>query len=590
MKVIDVIKGLLPEGTKVKLLLKKGASEEFLQSESDRPDGLAQCPTWPPDLFAVVGTIIDKSSCYTLAGPDLDNLPIHTKYLEEVFTAAQSWVSFFEIPDAIQELWDSLIAEAGTTDMNEVCSKPQLTLTLLKLFAIADEACDGIGWSVNPESSGINELVVTSFLDQSPAAKYAAMADDDIPYLPYRPVSLCSLVRTDLAIVLPKSMTANVGCTIRSLSHHLALLPGSTQVEPSWSIADREDDLNGLIRILVVPFPFHIPEASFSLKHDKKKLNKHASTPGFFGLTQGWLNTGNDDEELSAESFVKELLVPLLENAKKESRCTLIQGIVMPECALSASLADAVAEILKEKGVEFFITGVLKKEDTGDRTIARTYLFSESGDKVALVMKEQSKHHRWRIDETQARRYALNFPDTSTAEESHRSKQWWESIDVSKRSLPFFAIRKDISLSVLICEDLARADPAMSVIRAVGPNMVFALLMDGPQLATRWPGRYATVLADDPGSSVLTLSCVGMVDRSNWMESRPVRSIGLWRDSGGRTQELNLPQASHGMLLTLKSKNITQNTLDNRSDLNRTKKLSLISTVPLKIAQIPAWI
>jgi hypothetical protein len=233
---------------------------------------------------------------------------------------------------------------------------------------------------------------------------------------------------------------------------------------------------------------------------------------------------------------------------------------------------------------------VLAKLEKGDRNIARTYLFSESDGKVALMMKEQSKHHRWRIDETQARRYALNFPDTSTAEEEQRSKQWWESIDVSNRTLPFFAIRKDISLSVLICEDLARADPAMSVIRSVGPNMVIALLMDGPQLATRWPGRYATVLADDPGSSVLTLSCIGMVDRSNWMESRPVRSIGLWRDSGGRTQELNLPHACHGMLLTLKANNITQNTLDNRSDLNRTKKLTLVSTVPLKVAHVPDWL
>ncbi|WP_215410252.1 hypothetical protein [Janthinobacterium sp. JC611] len=589
MKVIDVIKSLLPEGTKVKLLLKVGASEEFVQSESDMPQGYTQCPTWPPDLFAVVGSIIDRSSCYTLAGPDLGQLAKHSKYLEEVFAAAKSWDTFSEVPPAVQALWESLISEADSTDMNQVCDKPCLTQTLLKLFAIADEACDGIGWSVDSTSSGINELVVTSFLDQSPAAK-PSLTTGDLPYLPYRPVSLCSLVRTDLAIVLPKSMTANVGCTVRSLSHHLALLPGSTQVEPSWSIADRPDGPNGLIRILTVPFPFHIPESSFSLKHDKMKLNKFASTPGFFGLSQDWLKTGKGNEEISAESFVTCLLIPLLENARKESGGAQIHGIVMPECALSAKLADEVADVLKDQNIEFFITGVLKKLEEGDRNIARTYLFSNRDEKVALMMKEQSKHHRWRIDETQARRYALNFPDTSRSEVGSRSKQWWESIDVSKRTLPFFAIRKDISLSVLICEDLARADPAMSVIRAVGPNMVFALLMDGPQLATRWPGRYATVLADDPGSSVLTLSCIGMVDRSNWMESRPVRSIGLWRDSGGRTQELNLPHSCHGMLLTLKSRNITQNTLDNRSDLERTKKLTLVSTVPLKVAQIPDWI
>jgi hypothetical protein len=353
-------------------------------------------------------------------------------------------------------------------------------------------------------------------------------------------------------------------------------------------MADRPDTPNGFLRILTVPFPFHIPESSFSLKHEKQPLNKHASTPGFFSLDQDWLCFNG--KPISAQLFVKELLAPLLMQAKKESGGAPVHGIVMPECALSDGLANEVAEELKSHDIEFFITGVLQQQPQGDRNLARTYLFSHKDNEVALMVTEQSKHHRWRIDEAQARRYALNFPDTSTADEDKRSKQWWESIDISHRKLPFFAIRNDISLSVLICEDLARADPAMSVIRAVGPNMVIALLMDGAQLATRWPGRYATVLADDPGSSVLTLSCIGMVDRSNWLESRPVRSIGLWRDSGGRTQELNLPHSCHGMLLTLRSTSIEQNTLDNRSDGKRTKKLSLVSTVPLEVAQVPEWI
>jgi 5-methylcytosine-specific restriction enzyme A len=50
--------------------------------------------------------------------------------------------------------------------------------------------------------------------------------------------------------------------------------------------------------------------------------------------------------------------------------------------------------------------------------------------------------------------------------------------------------------------------------RSVGPNLVVALLMDGPQLTARWPARYASVLADDPGSSVLTLTSLGMCLRS----------------------------------------------------------------------------
>ena len=49
------------------------------------------------------------------------------------------------------------------------------------------------------------------------------------------------------------------------------------------------------------------------------------------------------------------------------------------------------------------------------------------------------------------------------------------------------------SWAVLICEDLARQEPAAELIRAVGSNLVIALLMDGPQLNNRWPARYAAV-------------------------------------------------------------------------------------------------
>jgi hypothetical protein len=147
-----------------------------------------------------------------------------------------------------------------------------------------------------------------------------------------------------------------------------------------------------------------------------------------------------------------------------------------------------------------------------------------------------------------------------------------------------------MSIATLICEDLARTDPAMTAIRAVGPNLVVALLMDGPQLAVRWPGRYATVLAEDPGSAVLTLTCAAMVDRSNWMEAKPARAIGLWRDSSDNIQEIGLPAGSLGILLTMQSAKKHQNTLDNRSDGSLSRQLTLTTVVPLFLAEPPAWL
>jgi hypothetical protein len=54
--------------------------------------------------------------------------------------------------------------------------------------------------------------------------------------------------------------------------------------------------------------------------------------------------------------------------------------------------------------------------------------------------------------------------------------------------------------------------------------MVVALLLDGPQLASRWTARYASMLLDDPGSAVLTLTSYGMVANA-WHEDLPPSSV-----------------------------------------------------------------
>jgi hypothetical protein len=78
-----------------------------------------------------------------------------------------------------------------------------------------------------------------------------------------------------------------------------------------------------------------------------------------------------------------------------------------------------------------------------------------------------------------------------------------------------FVTLNQITWSVLVCEDLARKDPAADLIRAVGPNLLIALLMDGPQLKSRWPGRWNDTeegeveISLDKGDDacVLTLEC-----------------------------------------------------------------------------------
>ena len=89
----------------------------------------------------------------------------------------------------------------------------------------------------------------------------------------------------------------------------------------------------------------------------------------------------------------------------------------------------------------------------------------------------------------------------------------------------------EITQALLVCEDLAQNDPVAQLIRSVGPTVVICVLLDGPQLTSRWAARYASVLADDPGSAVLTVAPLGMVERSRPVGRHPSRVIALWKDS-----------------------------------------------------------
>ena len=103
-----------------------------------------------------------------------------------------------------------------------------------------------------------------------------------------------------------------------------------------------------------------------------------------------------------------------------------------------------------------------------------------------------------------------------------------------------------------------RQDPMASAVRAIGPSLLIALLMDAPQLKTRWPSHYATVFADDPGTSVLTFTSLGMVSLSHAMRASSgrdsSRTVALWKDSQTGLVEIDLPAEATGIILCLTNK------------------------------------
>lgn len=123
-------------------------------------------------------------------------------------------------------------------------------------------------------------------------------------------------------------------------------------------------------------------------------------------------------------------------------------------------------------------------------------------------------------------------------------------MEVPRRSVQFVELGGGVTLTSLVCEDLAQTDEVAGVIRAVGPTIVVTPLLDGPQLSSRWGARYAGVLADDPGSAVLTLTSLGMAQRSRPPGCDPSPVVALWKSPGQNVHEIPLDRGAHGILLS----------------------------------------
>jgi hypothetical protein len=136
-------------------------------------------------------------------------------------------------------------------------------------------------------------------------------------------------------------------------------------------------------------------------------------------------------------------------------------------------------------------------------------------------------------------------------------------MEVPRRSIQFVEVA-ELTLAALVCEDLAQNDEVAELIRSVGPTIVMTVLLDGPQLNSRWAARYASVLADDPGSGVMTLTAYGMVQRSRPHGHEASTLIALWKDTSTGIREIPLEAGAHAVLLTVCTDRATRRSADGR--------------------------
>jgi hypothetical protein len=545
--ILEIIRTVLPEG-----------------SNLDSKDWQVVCK------LAAVATLTERSGLYsetTFTDYWSPKFVLSDVWLRDICDVGYQWSGQDTPPAVVQDLWKKLVGEYGNAriDDSSDASIPWKVI-IFKLLTIADGACAGIGFP--PESSD----AVIQYIYYQDHIAWSAKGAGEIGgnVLPYIPNSLCQLVPPAVACVQPKTNTPEVGCTLRSLTHNLALLPSIGNVATYWYLTEQPYQDGDPFNVLIVPFPFSIPGKSFS--GAAGNFPGSANERAFCINPNAWMNGA------SAEDFANDFLFGLLQRAEQELE--RVHAVVLPELALRLDLANKLAEILSQKTeLDLFVTGVLAGNEGQARNTAPIYQFS--GRRV-INRSFQAKHHRWCLNGDQINRYHLGHVLSP-------QYRWWEQIDVSHRDCYVTQFRPGATLSVLICEDLARYDPVVTVMNAIGPNLVIALLMDGPQLEQRWPGRYATVLAEDPGS-VLTITSLAMTERSTMPGDPPSREIALWKERSGRARTLRLPRGDHALLLTLTSRFVEQFTLDGRGDERHTVQFGLGAARGIRHPNSPPWL
>jgi hypothetical protein len=239
--------------------------------------------------------------------------------------------------------------------------------------------------------------------------------------------------------------------------------------------------------------------------------------------------------------------------------------VVLPETSVPSIAVEELETVLQRHGVTVLVAGVREPAGEGGKLPANwVHLGVFLGGRWWHY--RQNKHHRWFLDRGQIDQYHLGGA-------LHPTVRWWEAMAVPNRSVQFVEIGSGITLVAVICEDLARLDEVADLLRAVGPTLVTTVLLDGPQLASRWTARYASILADDPGSAVLTLSPYGLVQRSRPGGRPPSSVVALWKDATRGLREIDLDRGSHGVLLTVALHHARRRAADGRMPVDNVSDL-----------------
>lgn len=467
---------------------------------------------WPPDVFALANLVLDHTEAYRLAvsPPAGRRWPPAGDWHQKVTEAAAAWreavVGRCGLPALVAEQWE-VVTRHRDLPLHSLRrgEAHQVAVALLTLHAVADEACSGLAGPWFRIGSASFEHRAWRLMDEQG--------------------SLARLSPARVRII-PKTQFSMRGITIRSLSRYLALVYEAVDIRwrrieagTRWHTATARD-----FNLVLIPWPLEIAARDF--RPIAGPLDMDPSAFGFFEFSP-------------VDRIDLEMVDRVLAAASREA--ARVDALILPEGAVEEDDIDPLERLAANHGLTFLVAGVRRPASSG--ALGGNYAHFGVLTTEGWERFRQAKHHRWCLDEQQIRQYHL-------CRVLEPGKVWWEGIELSPRTLEVIDLGGGGTIAPLVCEDLARMDEVTELLRRLGPSFVVALLLDGPQLAARWPCRYASVLADEPGAAVLTLTSLGMAFRSRPPGKKASRAIALWRDPTTGLRQLDLERGASALLVT----------------------------------------
>ena len=285
--------------------------------DGSNPDAYETPPAYPPDLFAAAAYLVqlsgayhhvrgspreagavvrqvvldeaDRERCRRCAGVlrGFDPEAHHDQNDETVFA---QWAASPEMQH-LYALWSIVFGEAKTqrvfTPLSAQDEAPSWWKPAVELLIISDEASANVGWVVSrrrPESWP--ELIFNGLFTEQ------MTSDSTSGETRVTPLKSLTGAAPDMLTVLPKARTASVGCTLRSLSCNLALLPPRGVARDNWSPYLFRDtpSAHRHLNLLLVPFPYSVKATDFH--HDETFTSPNGA--GFFDIRQSWLELPDD--------------------------------------------------------------------------------------------------------------------------------------------------------------------------------------------------------------------------------------------------------------------------------------------------------